>query len=169
MKELLLLRHAKAKIIDGIEDKERPLKKRGKRDAQNIGTWLKKQHLFPDVLLSSPAKRTLDTAKIVHRALEMEDLAIQENEQLYASNVEQILSVLAVYPEEIKRILVVGHNPELENFLIHLVGKEALPNTPKLLPTGSLVRLSLDNVLWSELSQKRAQFISIIYAKSLLN
>jgi phosphohistidine phosphatase len=169
MKELLLLRHAKAKLIeDGIEDKERPLKKRGKRDSRNIGVWLKKQNLLPDVLLSSTAKRAIETARIVHQELDIKDLVIQKNEQLYATNVEQFRAILGAFSEDVKRILLVGHNPELEDFLIHLVGKEALPDVKKLLPTAALVRLSIsENTAWCDLNERCAQFLSVTCAKSL--
>lgn len=169
MKELLLLRHAKAKLLAyGIEDKDRPLKKRGKADAFNIAQWLKTHQLLPDVLLTSPAIRTLETAQIIHKVLELENVVdIEQNPKLYATNVEQLLAILNTYPEEKQRILLVGHNPELEKFLIYLVGKEALPNNKKLLSTSTLVRLSIDNILWSELNEKCAQFLSITYPKSL--
>jgi phosphohistidine phosphatase len=94
-------------------------------------------------------------------------LIIQEDARLYATDIEQLKTVLATCPETTKRVLLVGHNPELEQFLKYLVGEEALPNVKKLLPTAALVRLSLDNMLWSELGDKPAQFSSITYAKSL--
>ena len=168
MKELLLLRHAKAKLLEqDMEDKDRVLRKRGKQDAHNIAQWLKMYQLFPDVLLTSPAMRTLETAQIIHEVLDLKDVDIEKNEQLYATNVEQLLAVLNTHSEEKKRILLVGHNPELENLLIYLVGKEALPTDKKLLSTSTLVRLSIENVLWSELKNKCAQLLSITYAKSL--
>jgi phosphohistidine phosphatase len=169
MKELFLLRHAKAKVIkDGMEDKDRQLKKRGKLDAKNIGQWLKKQHLIPDAILSSPAVRTIETVKIIYEELQVNSLVIQEDARLYATDIEQLKTVLATCPETTKRVLLVGHNPELEQFLKYIVGKDALPNVKKLLPTAALVILSLDNMLWSELGNKRARFSSIIHAKSLL-
>ena len=167
MKELLLLRHAKAKKLtkeNGVEDKNRALKKRGKRDAKNIGNWLKKQHLLPDVLLSSTAKRAIDTSTIVYSALNAQNLIVHANEQLYGANVEQLLAVLASYPKEVKRILLVGHNPELESLLVYLVGKDALPNGKKLLSTATLVRLTIDNAVWSELAHQRIQLVSITHA-----
>lgn len=168
MKELLLLRHAKAKLLEnGAEDKDRPLKKRGKRDARKIGQWLKTHQLLPDVVLSSPATRTFETAQIIREVLMLKNVDIEKNAQLYATNVEQLLAVLNTYPEQKQRILLIGHNPELENFLIYLVGKEALPNNKKLLSTATLVRLSIDNISWAELKTKCAQFLSITYPKSL--
>lgn len=168
MKELFLLRHAKAKVIqNGIEDKDRELKKRGKLDARNIGKWLKAQHLIPDAILSSPATRTIETVKIIYEELQVNSLVIQEDSRLYASDIEQLKTVLATCPETTKRVLLVGHNPELEQFLKYLVGQNALPPAKKLLPTAALVRVILDDISWSELGNKPARFSSITYAKSL--
>lgn len=61
-RELWLLRHAKAKRGEGLEDFDRALKKRGKKAAQQVGEWLQQQQLIPDLIISSPAKRAIDTA-----------------------------------------------------------------------------------------------------------
>jgi phosphohistidine phosphatase len=165
MKQLWLLRHAKSDRKADVSDIERPLKKRGKRDARNIGAWLKAQHLIPDAILSSPATRAIETVKIIYEALQIEGLVIQEDSRLYASGIEQLKMVLASCPETTQHVLLVGHNPELEDLLKYLVA--ALPNTEKLLPTSGLVCLSLD-CAWADLHQDCAQLLSITYAKSLL-
>lgn len=166
MKELLLLRHAKAKVPDSMDDKYRPLKKRGQRDALNIGKWLKTQHLMPDAILSSPAKRATETVQIIYQELHVDGLVIQEDSRLYLTEIEQLKRVLANCPETTKRILLIGHNPELEEFLCYLVGKEVLPNKKKILPTAALARLSHD-LSWDNLHEKCAQLLSITYPKLL--
>ncbi len=167
MKELWLLRHAKSDRKVDVSDIKRPLKKRGKRDAKNIGIWLKEQHLIPDALLSSPAKRAIETVRIIYQELGVEGLVIQEDSRLYATGIAQLKMVLESCPETTKRILLVGHNPELEDLLTYLVGQKALPDTEKLLPTSALVRLSLSSA-WADLHEDCAQLLSITYAKSLL-
>ncbi len=167
MKELWLLRHAKSDRNTDVSDIERPLKKRGKRDAKNVGAWLKKQHLIPDALLSSPAKRAIETVRIIYQELHVAGLVIQEDSRLYATGIEQLKMVLASCPETTQRVLLVGHNPELEDLLIHLVGKNALPDMEKLLPTAALVRLTFTTT-WNDLHEECAQLLSITYAKSLL-
>ena len=167
MKELWLLRHAKSDRKADVSDIDRPLKKRGLRDAKNIGAWLKKQHLIPDALLSSPAKRAIETVRIIYQELHVAGLVIQEDSRLYATGIEQLKMVLASCPETMQRVLLVGHNPELEDLLTHLVGAKALPDAEKLLPTAALVRLSV-NSAWAELHEDCAQLLSITYAKSLL-
>jgi phosphohistidine phosphatase len=166
MKELCLLRHGKSDRSLSVSDFERPLKKRGKRDAQNMGAWLKRQHLFPDVLLSSPAKRTFETATIVHHELDNWNLAIEQDQRLYEATVQQLKHVLAACPETAQRVLLVGHNPELEDLLTHLVGAQALPQMDKLFPTATLARLQI-SCAWADLHAHCAQLISLTYAKSL--
>jgi len=68
-RELWLLRHAKAKQNDSIEDFDRALKKRGKQAVQNLGVWLQQQNLIPDFVVSSPAKRAISTAVRVLEAM----------------------------------------------------------------------------------------------------
>lgn len=166
MKELWLLRHAKSDRNVNVSDIERPLKKRGKRDAKNIGVWLRNQHLIPDAILSSPAVRAIETVKVIYEQLQVDGLVIQEDSRLYATGIEELKMVLSSCPETTKHVLLVGHNPELENLLIHLVGAQALPDTEKLLPTSALVRLSIE-CEWSQLRQDCAKLLSITYAKSL--
>ncbi len=168
MKELLLVRHAKSDRNIDVSDIERPLKKRGKRDAKNVGEWLKKKNLLPDMLLSSPARRAIDTARLIFDELDVDGLVIHEDEFLYAADVKQLKSVLANCPETAQRVLLVGHNPELEDLLIYLVGADELSDAEKLLPTAALARLTLETP-WSDLHEGCAELSSITYAKTLLD
>jgi phosphohistidine phosphatase len=165
-RELWLLRHGKSDRNVVIDDFDRPLKKRGKRDVQRIGALLQQQRLIPDWIVSSPAKRAITTAKIVHKAIVAEGLGIKQDKRLYQEGFERLKMVLAECPVEAGRVLLVGHNPELEDLLINLVGAANLPDTDKLLPTSALVRLIMpDN--WSHLDAGCARLLSITYAKSL--
>lgn len=166
MRELWLLRHAKSDRNVNVSDIKRPLKKRGKRDAKNISEWLKNQHLIPDIILSSPAVRAIETSSIIYEQLQIDQSVIQEDSRLYATGIDELKMVLSSCPETARYVLLVGHNPELENLLIHLVGKQALPDTEKLLPTSALARLLIESE-WSQLRQDCAKLLSITYAKSL--
>jgi phosphohistidine phosphatase len=168
-RELWLLRHAKAKQNDGIEDFDRALKKRGKQAAQRVGVWLQQQHLIPDCVISSPAKRAITTAVYVLEALGAPDkLTITEDKRVYAEGFERLKTVLAECPAEAQCVLLVGHNPELEDLLIYLVGLENVNEVGKLLPTAALARLSMPDD-WTQLSAESAQLLSIIKVKSLDN
>ena len=108
-RELWLLRHGKSDRDIIMDDFDRPLKKRGKRAAQRIGEWLQQQRLIPDWIVSSPAKRAITTAKIVHKAIAVEALAITQDKRLYQEGFEPLKTVLAECPLEAGRVLLVGH------------------------------------------------------------
>ena len=165
-RELWLLRHGKSDRNLAMEDFDRPLKKRGKRATQRIGAWLLEQRLIPDWIVSSPANRAISTAKIVHKAIAVEGLDITQDKRLYQEGFERLKTVLAECPTEARRVLLVGHNPELEDLLIHLAGADNLPATDKLLPTAALARLIMPDD-WSHLEAGCARLLSITCAKSL--
>jgi phosphohistidine phosphatase len=166
-RELWLLRHSKAEQNDGIEDFDRALKKRGKQAAERMGAWLQQQQLIPDLVISSPAKRAINTATRVLNAMGVKELTVTEDKRVYAEGFERLKTVLAECPAEAQRVLLVGHNPELEDLLIHLVGVSVLPNSNKLLPTTAFARLEMPDD-WTQLSAESAQLLSITHVKSLL-
>ena len=165
-KELWLLRHGKSDRDLAVDDFDRPLKKRGKRAAQRIGAWLEQQRLIPDWIVSSPAKRAINTANIVHKAIAVDGLVVAQDKRLYQEGFERLKTVLAECPLETRRVLLVGHNPELEDLLINLVGAANLPDTDKLLPTAALARLVMPED-WTHLDAGCAKLLSITCAKSL--
>ncbi len=165
-RELWLLRHGKSDRNLAIDDFDRPLKKRGKCDAERMGTWLQQQQLMPDRIISSPAKRAVATAKLVHKVIAVEGLGIMQDKRLYQEGFERLKTVLAECPSEARRVLLVGHNPELEDLLISLVGTANLPDADKLLPTAALARLIMPDD-WSHLAAGCARLLSITCAKSL--
>jgi phosphohistidine phosphatase len=166
MKEIWLLRHAKAEPGYTVADFERTLEESGKDDAFTIATYLKNADLHPDVILSSPATRAIETAKIVHRLVNHPTLRIKEDLEIYNATAEQLKSILMNCEESIKRLLLVGHNPGLEELLIYLVGYDSLPKTDEWLGTATFVRLRTDS-LWSELQKECTQLITILSPRSL--
>ncbi|MGZ8225664.1 MAG: SixA phosphatase family protein [Methylococcaceae bacterium] len=165
-RELWLLRHGKSNRDVVMDDVDRPLKKRGKRAARLMGEWLKQRQLMPDKVLSSPANRAYSTAKIVCEAIGIDNHAIQQEVRLYFQGFEQIKRVLTENAGQSRHILLVGHNPDLEDLLIDLVGKANVPVADKLLPTAAFARIAMPDD-WSNLETGCAQLLSITYAKSL--
>jgi phosphohistidine phosphatase len=165
-RELWLLRHGKAERYDSSEDYDRSLKKRGKRDAKRMGQWLKEGGLLPDAVISSPAIRAIMTAKIVCDVIGIDHSYIQQEKRLYDEGLVRMKSVLADCPATFSRVLLVGHNPELEDLLTYLVNDADLPDVKKLLPTAALARLILPDD-WSQLNQGCAELLSITYPKSI--
>jgi len=143
-RELLLLRHGKSDWDAGVDDYHRPLKDRGKRSAQRIGVWLAQQQLVPDLIVTSPAERALVTAQKACKAMGDGDTGIQRDERIYAAGIDELLVVLGDCPESAVRVMLVGHNPGLEELLVWLASTAVpLPEDGKLLPTATLARLQM--------------------------
>jgi phosphohistidine phosphatase len=143
-RELLLLRHGKSDWETGLDDYHRPLKDRGKRGAQRVGVWLAQQKMLPDLIVTSPAERALVTAQKTCKAMGCGDQGIHEDKRIYAAGLDALIEVLGDCPRDTARVMLVGHNPGLEELLVWLAG-EAVPATDdgKLLPTATLARLQM--------------------------
>jgi phosphohistidine phosphatase len=166
-KELLILRHGKADVSDINEDFQRPLVSRGKRGAQQIGVWLQQQNLIPDFILSSPAIRALDTAKYCCHAMGLSSRHIYREPLIYQANVDTLMALIAACPSQAQRLLLVGHNPGLEDLLRDLTTAPlAEVSDEKCLPTAALAYLTLTES-WSGISSGCGQLNSITPASSL--
>ena len=147
-KELLLLRHGKSDWNMDTTDFDRPLNKRGKRNAQRIGEWLNEQKLVPDLIISSPAIRALTTAEIVCEAMEIPVHSIKTETCIYEASLSDLRQLLLHIPDSIQRLLLVGHNPGFESLLSYLAPNIAIPKDGKLMPTATLAYLQLGSQ-WS--------------------
>ncbi len=128
MKTLLLMRHAKSSWKDNnLEDHERPLKKRGRKDAKRIAKVIKKQDLIPDLILSSTATRARETVKIVVDALEYQK-DIHHSDELYMGEPQDFIQALKPLEDDVQTVMIVAHNPGLEAYLQIIDGEiEAVP------------------------------------------
>ncbi len=167
-RELLILRHAKSDWNTGaLADFQRPLARRGKNDAPKVGAWLYREGLVPEHVVSSPAERARKTAEIVCKRLDYKKKNIVFDNQVYAAEVPGLLDVLARCPAAASIILLIGHNPGLEDLLRHLVGSELeIPKDGKLLPTATVARLEMPDD-WQQLELGCAQLVSLTRPKSL--
>src|SRR6188474_2183474 len=117
MKILLLLRHAKSSWKDdALDDHDRPLNERGKKEAPKMGQLLLEEHLLPDIILSSDAKRARRTVEKVCEAAGYRGETVLTSE-LYLANTATYLKALSRLPDQVSRALVVGHNPGMEQLL----------------------------------------------------
>src|SRR4051812_39488673 len=117
MKTLLLLRHAKSSWKnESLDDHDRPLNERGKKEAPKMGQLLLEQHLLPDLIVSSDAKRCRRTVERVCDAAGYRGETILSRE-LYLAKPATYFKVLARLSEPIPCVLVVGHNPGMEELL----------------------------------------------------
>lgn len=161
-RELLILRHGKSDWNQDVDDFHRPLKDRGKRGAQRMGQWLLQQQCLPDFIISSPATRAITTAEKCAKVLGFRAKEVKTDKHIYMAAPKQLLNVLASCPKEKKRIMLVGHNPGLEELLVYLAKDEIeIPADGKLLPTATLARLEMPND-WQSLPQGSAHLKQII-------
>ena len=117
MKTLLILRHAKSSWKNtGLADHDRPLTKRGKRDAPRMGRLLRDENLTPDLIVSSTAKRALDTAEAVAEASGYEG-EVESRPEFYMAGPEAYLRALRALSDDYECVMVIGHNPGLEELV----------------------------------------------------
>lgn len=149
MSQLILIRHAKSSWSNpSLDDFDRPLNKRGKRDAPFMAKLLSEKKIYPDIIISSPAKRTKLTAFEFAERLGIGSDAILWNDKLYLASLTTLHKILKQLDNNIKTVFLVGHNPgltDLQNFLC----KEEIDN----IPTCGIVSMKSDKK-WSEISSK---------------
>jgi len=165
---LLLLRHAKSAWDTGAAtDFDRPLANRGERDAPNMGRWLKKQGLVPDIVISSPALRANQTSEAACRKMGIKQKKINWDNRVYAAVTSELLEVLKGYKKNPKTLMMVGHNPGLEDLLIYLVGQDIqMPPDGKLMPTAAAAYVEMpDN--WKDLKKGVGKLVSITRVKDI--
>lgn len=162
------MRHAKSAWDTGAAtDFERPLSGRGRRDAPRMGAWLRTQGLRPDLVLSSPAARASKTAFLVCKELDIPRQEINWDERIYGAGPSDLLGILGEQPRHADRVLLVGHNPGMEELLCYLWGDATrLPPDGKLMPTAALAHLAMPDD-WTKLHYGCARLRSLIRPKEL--
>jgi phosphohistidine phosphatase len=144
-RHLLVLRHAKSSWADEYtDDWERPLTERGERDAVQVGHLLRSRALLPDLILSSDAVRAESTARRVADAAGYPDKVVLSS-QLYHARPEVIIEVLKEAPPTAHRVMIVAHNPGLEDLVAQLTGERIE------LATATLIQIELPIDGWTDL------------------
>lgn len=168
-RELMVLRHGKSDWDAGAgDDFTRPLAKRGRKASRRIGQWLASRELVPDVLLSSPATRTRATAGLVCESLEIPVSRVRWEQVLYdARSGADILPLLAAVPTDAGRVMLIGHNPVLEELLRYLADESLEAHEArKLLPTAAVARLAMPGD-WERLGAGCAAVLELVRPKQL--
>jgi phosphohistidine phosphatase len=151
MKILLLLRHAKSSWKDErLGDFDRPLNERGKKAAQAIGRYIRKQKMMPDLVLSSPAVRARETTGIITTTAKL-TAEIRYDQRIYEADPLRLVHIISQIEDNFGSVLLVGHNPGIEELLGLLTGAS------QHMPTGALAKIRLEGADdWSEISQAKA-------------
>jgi phosphohistidine phosphatase len=154
MKILTLIRHAKSSWDDAIlDDFERPLNKRGKRDAPFMGEKLKAMGMMPDQFLSSPAKRANATAEKIAKKIGYPQNAIILKPSLYLASTFNFFEVVRAIDNNFNKIFLVGHNPGITDFA-NMLTNSFIDNVP----TTGIVAVKFDVKKWSEITTGKLLF-----------
>lgn len=150
MRGLLILRHAKSSWAQaGQDDWQRPLNDRGLRDAPAAGEWLREQSLVPDLIVTSDAVRARTTAQLVAKSSGYQgDLVVEPS--IYLAAPEDVIAVLNGVPDAARLVMVVGHNPGLEDLIAQLTDEH------HGMPTAAIVHLTVPIASWRELDDTTA-------------
>src|SRR2546426_1939801 len=160
MKTLFLIRHAKSSWADtALPDKDRPLAKRGRRDAPKMGRRLAKREVKPDLILSSPARRALTTAEIIAKKLDYKLKNILVDDRLYAGAVHGLLDVIHKLGGKPEQVMLFGHNPELTE-LAHRLASEITH-----MPTCAVAKFTFNAKSWSNIGKAKPAKVALDYPK----
>ncbi len=162
MKTLLLLRHAKTSWDDAtVSDDLRPLSESGKQNVYRMGKFLKNTKLIPNLIISSCAKRAKDTSTLLAESSGY-NKNIDVSESLYETTAQEYIHVISEISNKINMVLLVGHNPILEN-LIELITNELI-----IMETCSLVHIILPITKWIEIkTNPKCKLIQLVTIKEL--
>lgn len=147
MKTLYLVRHAKSSWkYPKLDDFERPLNKRGRRDAPFMGSILEKRGVKPDLIISSPANRAAMTARIIADIINYPLEGIYFSERVYGSSANRLLHIVGNLEDDVKKAMLVGHNPGLTE-LANYIGNTPTSN----IPTSGVFCVDLDISSWTKI------------------
>jgi phosphohistidine phosphatase len=154
MRRLMLLRHAKSDWPEGTDDHQRPLAKRGRETSPLIGIYMAQKGLMPDLAIVSTARRAKETWKRARPAFKHD--IVQRNEpRIYNASAKAILDVINETAPDVKVLLLVGHNPGLQDLALKLIGKGSQSDLSRLhrkYPTAGLVVIDFDVKRWRDVS-----------------
>ena len=153
MKRLILMRHAKSDWSQGgLSDYERPLSKRGVKDASNMGKWMARNVELPEIILCSAAHRTQQTMQLLLLALEASDINTrsivqQLLESMYLASSSTLKQLVHAHLNRYESLMLVAHNPGIEDLLEYYCPHAPLTQNNKLMTTGNMAVIEFDDLL----------------------
>jgi phosphohistidine phosphatase len=164
VKTLYVIRHAKSSWdVYDLDDFERPLNDRGKRDAPRMGKRLKEKEIHPDLMLSSPAKRALSTARRIAKVIGYKKENIKTVRNLYHPDEETILAIVQQLPAHCTSAMLFSHNPGLTDFVNTLMnGALDIDNVP----TCGVVAFKFNIDHWQDVQWGKGEMVFFDYPKS---
>jgi len=140
--KLIIMRHAKSDwSVPVSSDFDRPLTRRGNKDAPRMGTWLVAQGLVPDLIVSSPAMRTRQTVLHVVESFRIPELEIIWEQALYLAALDTLLAEISKYASRAGCLMLVGHNPGMDSLVDYLSDRPPGYRDGKLMTTAAVAVL----------------------------
>lgn len=168
-RRLHLLRHAKSSWSDDtLADRDRRLSGRGRRACALLAAHFATEGIAPDLVLASPARRAMETVEGVSAALRP-DTPIWTDERLYSADVHDLLGFIAEAPSEARSVLLVAHNPAIEDLAAQLLDDRTSDAASSLLdkyPTGALATFEVDRD-WGTLVDGGTRLVSFVRPRDL--
>ncbi|MEV0641453.1 histidine phosphatase family protein [Streptomyces sp. NPDC050619] len=167
LRHLVVLRHAKSAWPEGVADHERPLAERGRRDAPAAGRALAEADLLPDLALCSTAVRARQTWELASAQWGTPP-PVRLDPRLYAADASDLLAVVHTVPVEVDTLLLVGHNPGLEELVLDLAGDaldDALDEVRAKFPTSAIAVLAWRGTGWEALTSGTALLTDVVVAR----
>ena len=162
MKTIILVRHAKSSWKDlSLEDFDRPLNKRGKRNAPFMGEKLKARHIMPDLILSSPAKRARKTATAIAKAIAYPKKKIIFDDNMYHASATYLFKMVRNLDDQYETIMLFGHNPDLNNVANMWLKKNPVHN----IVTTGVYCIKFNVNQWQEVRQGKGESVFYDYPK----
>lgn len=163
MKTLFVIRHAKSSWNDpDLDDIDRPLNKRGKRNAPEMGKRLSAKGVKPDLLITSPAKRAATTAKKIAKALSYPKDQIVIDQTLYHGTNQEVINVIRNVSDEIGTLMIFGHNPGFTDLVNQLSGSSIYN-----IPTCGIAEIGFDIQSWNDIDKNKGRLIDFDYPKKV--
>lgn len=161
MKYLYLIRHAKSSWDNPyLRDFERPLNKRGLRDAPKMGGILASRKIIPDLIISSPANRAITTAKYIAEAVNYPHQDIVEDQNVYHAGSNELMKIISQTGSKINILFLFGHNPGF-TYLANQLSDGYIDN----LPTCGIYGIQFDFDTWSEVIDVKGKMTLLEYPK----
>ncbi len=166
--QLIIVRHAKSAWDDAsLDDYDRPLSPRGLNDIPPMARWLATHKLEIDLILSSSAKRTRQTAQLLCEHTGLNPKKIKWQDALYLADTTTLLETIGQTPAKTKQLMLIGHNPGLEELLTHLCGDELpLTSSGKLLTTATIAIVAVPDG-WQTIKPHSCHLVKLMRPKEL--
>lgn len=162
MLKLFLLRHGKSSWDDvSLMDIDRPLGKRGLKDAPDMARHFIKEHKKPHLIISSPARRARETAQLFADTIEYKIDNILYDQKIYEASIEELIHIIYKIEDSHEKVMLIGHNPGLTDLANYLTEETHIDN----IPTCGLFAVGFEAKSWKKIGTKTGRFLFFDFPK----